>query len=192
MRPNVFLAGALLVLCSIPVMAQNNNDAAMMEAMMKAGTPGEPHKKLDQFIGTWDTKLTMWMAPGAPPMSSSGVTENKWTFGNRYMEANFKGNFMGMPFEGRGFTGYDNVKKQYWGTWMDNMSTAMMLSTGWMPDGKTFMFSGSMVDPMTAKDSRVEEKLTVADADHHMMEMWGPAQDGTMYKMMEIQYSRKK
>ena len=192
MKLRICLAGALLVVCSFPVIAQQPSEAAMMEAMAKAGTPGDPHKKLDTFVGTWNTRINMWMAPGAPAMSSEGTSENKWTMGGRYLEQRFKSNFMGMPFEGIGYTGYDNVKKQYWGTWMDNMSTAMMSSTGWMMDGKTWMFSGSMVDPMSGKDSRVEERITVVDNDHHTMEMFGPSMDGVMYKMMEIHYTRKK
>ena len=193
MRLKVCLAGALLVLCSIPLVAQNsNNDAAAMEAMMKAATPGAPHKALDAFSGTWNTKIQMWMAPGAPPATSEGTSENKMVMGGRYLQQSFKGNFMGMPFEGMGYTGYDNVKKQYWGTWMDNMSTGMMLSTGWSPDNKTFMFTGSMADPMTGKDTRAEERITIVDNDHHTMEMWGPGPDGAMYKMMQIEYARKK
>lgn len=192
MKLKICLAGALLVVSSLSVIAQQPSEAAMMEAMAKAGTPGDPHKKLDAFAGTWNTKINMWMAPGAPVMSSDGTSENKWIMGGRYLEQRFKGNFMGTPFEGVGYTGYDNVKKQYWGTWMDNMSTAMMSSTGWMMDGKTWMFSGTMVDPMSGKDSRVEERITVVDNDHHTMEMFGPSMDGVMYKMMEIHYKRKK
>lgn len=189
MRLKVFLAGALLVVSSLPMLAQ---DAAMMEAMVKAATPGDPHKKLDQFAGTWSTKISMWMAPGTQPMVSEGTAENRMAFGGRYLEQRFKGDFMGMTFEGLGYTGYDNVKKQFWGTWMDNMSTGMMSSTGWMPDNKTWIFSGTAPDPMTGKDARVEERITVVDSDHHTMEMFGAAPDGTMFKMMEIQFTRKK
>jgi hypothetical protein len=188
-----FLALALLVVCAFPLAAQQMDEKAMMEAMARAGTPGDPHKRLEPFVGSWNTKVTMWMAPGAPPMTSEGTAESKWAMGGRYLEQRFKGNFQGMQMEGLGFTGYDNVKKQYWGTWMDNMSTAMMMTTGWMLDGKTWMFSGSMADPMTGKDTRMEERITVVDNDHHVMEMWGPSMtDGAMYKMMEIHYHRKK
>jgi hypothetical protein len=191
MRLKTCLAGALIVLFAAAAVAQDM-DPKMMEAMMKAATPGEPHKKLSEFAGTWNTKLSMWMAPGAPPMSTEGTTESKLIMGGRYLEQRFNGNFMGMPFEGIGYTGYDNIRKQYWGTWMDNMSTVMMSSTGWSPDPKTYMFTGSMPDPMTAKETRMEERITIKDANNHLLEMWGPAPDGTMYKMMEITYSRKK
>jgi hypothetical protein len=168
-------------------------DPAAMQAMMAAGTPGDPHKKLDAMIGTWDTKVTTWMMPGADPITGTGTSMNSWVMGGRYLEQRFKGEFAGMPFEGLGFTGYDNVKKQYWGSWMDNMSTAVMISNGSLAaDGKTWTFEGSFPDPMTGKDLAVKEKVTVVDADHHTMEMWMPGPDGTMFKSMEIAYSRKK
>ena len=198
MKNRVYIAGAVLLAFAFAAFADDppkkpEMDPAMMEAMMKAMMPGEPHKKLDGMAGTWDTKITMWMMPGMDPTSSTGTSENKWIMGGRYLEQRFTGSFMGMPFEGIGYTGYDNIKKQYFGTWMDNMSTGVMMSTGAMGgDGKTWNFTATMPDPMTGKDSTVEEKIVVVDADHHTMEMWGPAPDGRNYKMMEIAYSRKK
>jgi len=165
----------------------------MMEAMMKAGTPGDPHKKLDGMVGSWDTKIMLWMMPGMDPMMSTGTSTNQWVMGGRYLEQRFKGDFAGMAFEGVGYTGYDNVKKQYWGTWMDNMSTSMMTSTGTVSaDGMTWEFDATMADPMTGKDATSKEKITVKDADHHTMEMWSAGPDGKMFKNMEIAYSRKK
>ena len=204
MKLKVYLTGAVLCLFAFTAVAQHDHsshgaakkpemDPAMMEAMMKAGTPGDPHKKLDGMVGSWDTKITMWMMPGMDPMNSTGTSTNQWVMGGRYLEQRFKGDFAGMPFEGVGYTGYDNVKKQYWGTWMDNMSTGMMTSTGSVSaDGKTWEFDATMADPMTGKDSVAKEKITIADADHHTMEMWVPGPDGKMFKNMEIAYSRKK
>ena len=197
------LAGALALVFTCSAFAQHDHqqapaakpqmDPAMMEAMMKAAMPGDAQKLLDTMTGSWTAKVTTWMMPGADPMVMEGTAENKWIMGGRYLQENFTGNFMGMPFEGVGYTGYDNVKKHYWGTWMDNMSTSMMTTTGATSDaGKSWTFTGSMADPMTGKDSKVDEKITVADADHHTMEMWGPGPDGKMYKSMEIAYSRKK
>ena len=45
---------------------------------------------------------------------------------------------------------------------------------------------------MSGKDTPFEEHLTISDTDHHTLEMYGPAPDGKMVKMMEINYSRKK
>ena len=193
-----WLAGALLLACASGAFAQHDHDKkpAMdpaTAAMVAAGTPGAAHKTLDAMVGSWETKASFWMAPGAPPMTSDGTSENRWVMGGRYLEQRFKGSFGGMPFEGLGYTGYDNVKKQYWGTWMDSMSTAIMTTTGTAStDGKTWSFTGSMTDPMTGKDIQVDEKVFVTDADHHTFEMWMPGPDGKSYKSMEIVYSRKK
>jgi hypothetical protein len=199
MKIRVLIATALLVLCT-GVYAQEQqkkemppDQKAAMDAMMKAMTPGDAHKLLDGMAGTWDAKVSMWMDPSQPPQVSTGVSENSWVLGNRELMQKFSGNFMGMPFSGVGYTGYDNVKKQYWGTWMDSMSTGMMMSIGNTADnGKTWKFTSSMPDPMTGKDAPIDEKVTVIDKDHHTMEMWSPGPDGKMFKMMEIEYTRHK
>lgn len=166
---------------------------AEMDAMMKAATPGEAHKKLSPMAGSWTVEVKMWMAPGAPPTAGNGSAENSWALDGRWLEQHFTGTFMGMPFTGIGYTGYDNIKKKYVGTWMDTMTTSMMVSDGKADaDGKSITFSSTMDDPMTGKSSPVKEKVTVVDDDHHTLEMWGAAPDGKMFKMMEIAYTRKK
>jgi hypothetical protein len=190
--------GLVLVFVCSAALAQHDHgaqkpamDPAMMEAMMKAGSPGAPHKALDVFAGKWDTKVTMWMAPGADPMTMTGTSETRWIMGGRILEQKFNASFMGMPYEGAGYSGYDNVKQRYWATWMDSMSTGFFLTTG-TADGNTWSYSGMMPDPMTGKDVRSDSKVIVKDADHHVMEMWGPGPDGKMYKNMEMTYTRKK
>ena len=200
MKIRVLFATVLLLLCTSAFAQQpdQKKDAApdqkaMMDAMMKAMTPGDAHKLLDTMAGTWDVKVSMWMDPSQPPQVSAGTSVNSWVLGNRELMQKFDGTFMGMPFSGVGYTGYDNIKKQYWGTWIDTFTTSLMVTTGNTTDnGKTWKFTGMMPDPMTGKDTPSEERLTVVDKDHHTMEMWGPAPDGKMFKMMEIAYTRHK
>jgi hypothetical protein len=109
------------------------------------------------------------------------------------VQQNFEGSMMGQPFSGMGYAGYDNITKKYTGTWMDSMGTAMMNSTGKADaSGKVLTYTAMVNDPMTGKLCKITEKVTVADNDHHMMEMWGPDPSGKNYKMMEITYVRKK
>jgi hypothetical protein len=197
MKVKLWLVLALLIACTAVAQEQKQpqmsaEEKAQMDAWQKYMTPGEGHKALDQMVGTWDTKVTMWQKPGAQPAVSTGVSENRWVLGNRYVEEHFKGTFMGMPFEGIGYTGYDNAKKQYLGTWMDNFGTGVMTSSGNTTDRKVWTFKSSSTDPMTGKDMPVESRMTFADADHHTFEMFSPGPDGKMFKMMEIAYTRKK
>jgi hypothetical protein len=169
------------------------DEKAVMEAMMKAATPGEQHKKLEPFAGTFDTKLKFWMDPSKPPEETGGKTESKWVLGNRYLEQRYEGTFMGQPFSGLGYTGYDNVSKKYIMKWMDTQSTGVMDMTGkWDPTGKVMTFSGTVIDPLTGKPCKITEKITVTDNDHHSFEMWGPDPTGKNYKMMEATYTRTK
>jgi len=172
--------------------AMDEKTKAMMAAWEKAGTPGENHKKLEPFVGTFDTKVKSWMAPGAPPEESVGVSESRWVLENRFVETRFEGSMMGQPFTGLGYTGYDNIKKKYIGSWMDSMGTSMMTSLGDSDaTGKVMNFSIAYDDAVTGKPMKMKEKVTIVDNDHYTMEMWGPAPDGKMFKMMEISYTRK-
>jgi len=200
MKLKVYLGLCAILLLSLTSLAQTQTkkemsaeEKAAMDAMMKAATPGDAHKKLASMVGTWDVTVKMFPQPGAPAQESKGSSENKWVLGGRWVQENFTGDFMGMPFSGIGYTGYDNIKKQYIGTWMDSMSTSMMASSGTADaSGKSYEFSSTMDDPMSGKSMPVKSKVTVTDDDHHSMEMWSPGPDGKMFKMMEINYTRKK
>ena len=169
------------------------DEKMMMEMMAKVATPGEAHKKLEPFVGTFDTKLKMWMDPSKPPEETPGKTETKWVLGNRYLEQHYTGSFMGQPFSGIGYVGYDNVTKKYQMNWMDTAATGVMFMTGkWDATGKILTWSGTMVDPMSNKPQKYTQKVTVIDNDHHNWEMWGPDMAGKTYKMMEASYTRAK
>ncbi len=197
-RTSYVLSIALLALSTAsfaadaPKKGPTAHEKAEMEAMMKAGTPGEAHQKLAPMIGTFDVKVTMWNTPTAPPMESTGKSVNTWVLGNRWVAENFEGNFMGMPFVGIGYTGYDNVTKQYQGTWMDSMSTGVMTSTGKAEGDNAYSFDSTMPDPASGKNVPMKSKGTIVNKNKHVMEMWAPAPDGKMFKMMEITYTRKK
>jgi len=168
---------------------------AAMDMMMKLATPGEAHKKLDVLVGTWNTKITMWMDPdpSKQPMISEAVSENKWVLGGRFLEQRSEGKFMDMPFSGLGYTGYDNYKKKYLGVWMDNFGTTMMNSTGsFDASGKIMRSTSRMDDFTTGKVVTNRTNLTFVSKDEVKMEMFGPGPDGKEYRMMEIVYTRKK
>jgi len=166
---------------------------AMMDAWAKFATPGEGHKALAGMVGTWDAEVTSWMEPGQPPTKSKGTSENRMVLGGRWVESKFTSEMMGQPFEGLGYTGYDNYKKKYIGTWQDNMSTAVMISEGTMDAaGKVMTSTSTMDDVMTGKKAEVKMTTTIVSPDHHVFEMWGPGPDGKVAKQMQIDYRRRK
>ncbi|MEO6542149.1 MAG: DUF1579 domain-containing protein [Ferruginibacter sp.] len=171
------------------------DSATMMKAMMDYGTPGEMHKMLASWNGTWNGETTMWESEGAAPKKSTGTAVNTMIYDGKYQSSTHKGNMMGMPFEGMSITGYDNASKKFVSTWIDNWSTGIMTMTGdWNAAAKTLTMSGTMPDMCRpGKMCTMKEVLTIIDDNTQKMEMSGPdPKTGKEYKMMEINLTRKK
>lgn len=169
-------------------------EKAMMEAWMKAATPGEHHKHLAMMEGNWKTASKMWMAPGAAPTESTGTCENKMALDGRYLHQDCTGPSMmpGMPdFHGMGVTGYDNVQKKYVGTWTDNMTTGIMMATGTCEEGgKVHKMSGEYVDPMTMKTKKFRWVSKTISPGKEIFEFYDEGPDGKEFKTMEITYTK--
>lgn len=165
----------------------------MMEAWMKAATPGEPHKKLEAMAGTWEAKSKAWMDPTKPPEETTGTMEMKSVLGGRFLEQRYEGTMMGHPFSGIGYVGYDNYKKRYTSMWIDSSATSIMTMLGAPdPKGTTVVYTGTVDDVVMKKQVKVKAIEKTIDADNFTYEMWGPAPDGKMVKWIEIHYTRKK
>ena len=180
---------ALAAVCtSLSSTAQNSDD---MKAMMAYSTPGAIHQMLAKSAGTWNATVSMWMQPGTQPVSSSATCVNEMILGGRYLQSKNSGNFMGQPFEGIGLMGYDNAKKVFVNSWVDNMGTGIMNMTGtWDEATKSIKFSGTMVDPSSGKDMAFREVLHFVDDNNQVLEMYANA-GGQEMKTMEVKYVRK-
>lgn len=165
----------------------------MMKAWQTYMTPTEVHKMIAQSDGEWVGEVSQWMTPDAKPTISKCISTNRMVMGGRYQVSDFKGEFMGMPFEGMSTLAFDNAKKVFISTWIDNMGTGLMVMQGtWDDKTKSINLKGTMVDPMTGKDTKAEEKFTLIDDNTQMMEMFAPRPDGKgMFKTMVIKFSRR-
>ena len=159
--------------------------------MMEYATPGNNHKMLAKMEGTWSANITFWMQPGAPPMTTTATAVNEMILGGRYLQSKNTGMMMGQPFEGIGVTGYDNAKKVYVATWIDNFGTGIMTMTGnWDDASKAIVFTGSEVDPASGKDYPIRQVVRNPDDNTQIMEMYA-TMGGKEMKTMEIKYVRK-
>lgn len=165
-------------------------EQAMMEKMMAAGVPGEPHAWLSSMAGSWEFSGTFWMGPGGTETQSTGTIERSMALGGRVLVEKVTSEFEGQPFEGHGMLGYDNVSKQYWGTWNDNMMTGIMTSWGSCEAGKCeFQMKG--YDPMTGEYTTTRG-VSEHTADREVHTAWAKGPDGKEWKTMELVYTRKK
>ncbi len=193
---NVKTIGSLLLLalagCHSTGPKEPPSEEQMMASWMAFATPGEAHKALAPRVGNWNMKVRMFMSPDAPPSESTGTSTMQWVMDGRYIQDTTTGEFNGQPFHGSGLTGYDNMKKAYVNTWIDNMGTAILVSEGsYDPRTKTFTYTGTMPDAMVANDY-VEARTveTWKDDDHFVLRSYGPGPDGEEALAMEIEYTR--
>ena len=168
-------------------------DSATMAKNSEAyRTPGEAHQMMASWSGTWNGEVTMWMAPDAPPSKSTATAVNKMILGGRYQQSTIKGRLNGQPFEGMSTLAYDNEKKMYIATWIDNMGTGLMVSQGpWDAASKSITLTGRMTDPASRKEVEFREIFKPIDNNYQVAEMYATGPDGKEFKTMEIKYTRK-
>ncbi|MCW3467207.1 DUF1579 domain-containing protein [Chitinophaga nivalis] len=184
------LTAALCLLISTAALAQQDA-AATQKAWAAYMTPGPMHEKMAATNGDWSSTMTFWESPGAAPQTSTGNCSYKMILGGRYQESRFLGDFMGMPFEGIGTMAYDNARKLFISTWMDNMGTGIIVLEGnWEEAEKAVVLKGKCQDPISGKPMVVKELLKWQDNNHHSMEMFREV-DGKEFKDMEIKFTRK-
>ncbi|MFC3550630.1 DUF1579 domain-containing protein [Lysobacter cavernae] len=194
---------ALALLVALPLAAKEPKAAepprmtagqqAMMEAWEKASSPGAQHQQLAAMAGTWSVKQQMWMDPKSPPMVQTGSATTTAVFGGRHLRQDYRGEWMGKPFEGVGYTGYDNVTGKYYSSWMDSGSTGLFVAHGDYDSArKTYTFKGEMADAAQGGAKvPIRDVLRIVDDDHHTFEMY-ETRDGKEAKVMQLDYTRQK
>lgn len=163
-----------------------------MQKWMEYMTPGKEHQEMAMMDGEWVYTSKMWMDPSAPPIESSGTASCEMLMGERYSKMTVKGNIMGMDFTGESITAFDNAKKVWMSTWIDNFGTGILYMEGKYDDAtKKYIYRGKGVDPTTGLDEEMIQTVRMADENIYVMEMFN-VKDGEEIKNMELIYTRKK
>lgn len=178
---------------------------AMQEGMKKwlaTIRPGEHHKHLEQFVGSWDTTMKVWWGgPGSPATETKGRSDVKWVLGKRFIMEEHHGEFVmpdeigamkNVPYEGIGMTGYNNGRNVFESFWTSNLTTEMLTMRGGVdPSGKLFRYFGQMDEPTLGIVGRtVKYVTTIINDDKHVFEIID-LHAGDDYKVIEITYTRR-
>jgi len=155
---------------------------------------------LESGVGAWAYSVKWWMSPDAAPSESTGTSLARAVMGGRYIVTDHTGKMqtpgpdgkvMDMEFKGMAVEGYDNVKKKFVSSWIDNMGTGIMNSQGTYDAGtKTFTYLAEY-EPMPGMKTRMRQLIKVTDKDHRTMAFFEDRGTGKEVKTMEIKYTRK-
>ena len=176
---------------------------AMMKKMEAACKAGKEHAQLAKAAGKWDITVKIWgMGPAAPPMVSKGTAEIESIHDGKFIKETLKydmvmpdadGNMGTKTVTGFSIMGYNNFRKLYETVYFDNISTSFIQMSGTSPPGsnKVFLY-GLMDEPMLDMVGRtIKAVATAVSDDKHLFELYDLAA-GENYKVIEIEYVRKK
>ncbi|MDI9237856.1 DUF1579 family protein [Lysobacter sp. LF1] len=154
-----------------------------------AGTVGDEHRRLGELAGLWAVRQSLWLTPGQPPRVDAGTAEFSIVLGGRALRQDLRVS-SDAPFQGIGHTGFDNVSRTYFTSWMDvNFTDLLVLRGEYDEASHTYRFSGSM----TGADGThvpTREELRVVDA-NHLLARYFETKHGTETLVVELAYSRR-
>jgi hypothetical protein len=191
LRSILFVAAAAAI--AVPVLAQEGqpDQDAMMKAYLQASMPGPGHALLAKMAGDFTYTMTMYDDP-AHPTVTTGTSTKTMIMGGRYLQETDTGEMMGMPFNGMGFTTYNNTTQKYETVWFDNMSSYFMACEDGTLDGNVMTMNFTYMDPVAKTTMKVKTTTTVVDDGHHTMTYSMTMPDGSETKMFEMAYVKKK
>lgn len=164
----------------------------MEKAWTSIMTPGPEHDILASENGTWNEEILFYPQPGAAPKKAQAVCVNEMILGGRFQRSTHIGNIMGMPLEGECISGYDNGRKVFFSTWIDNMGTDMMYSEGrYDAEKKCIEYIGTCTDPTSGKIMGCKQYLIFRDPNAMTLERYIAAPQGEEFMSMEIRFTRK-
>ncbi len=172
-------------------------DAKTQEMMAKwqaYASPSAKHKILDALVGQWNHSGKWWMDPNGPPETFAGTSEIKWILGGRFLQhtAQGPGEKGHPPFEGMGYTGFDNSSEKYQTMWIDNMGTGMMRGEGTYDAAKKELNERGTFSNHVVASSDYRGVFRFIDDDHYKYEFYSSGPDGKEFLSMSIDYKRKK
>jgi len=192
----VFIALIALVWATLPLAAEEKPKPGMgmeeMAAAMAAGAPGEHHEHLAKLVGQWQVRIKMFPPEeDAVPIESRGMVVNTMVMGGRFLQADYKGEFMRQKVLGMGLDGYDSAKKKHVGIWVDDMATALNYFEGeCSDDGKVMTMYSTGVDPQSGQAVTFRGVTTIKSTSMFTYEQSMKMGDGEFVSAMQAIYTK--
>lgn len=167
----------------------------MMKRWEEAATPGEAHKLLNHLVGKWEVTSRMWFeGPGKPPIESKSASESKWIMDGRFVQEEATAQMMGQIHKSLNIIGYDNIKKKYVTSHIENMGTSIYTAEGTLDQtGKVMTMFGKFDDPATGERDKLLKFVTrLIGPDKYVFEMYDMVGTPDEFKSMEMTYVRKR
>jgi hypothetical protein len=153
--------------------------------------PDAERGTLEAQAGTWDATVEAFLAPG-PPTTSSAVETNHLACDGRWLVTEFKGSFMGQPFEGHGVLGWDTFRKKLVGSWVDSAAAGLQTIEGaFDPEARILTLLAEGPD-LSGKVVTSREITEWKSPDVRVLTIFNPGTLGKESIALRITYKRRK
>ncbi len=191
----LIFSSAIVALCfstaSIRAQDQAQDAAAAQAEFLDALKLAPEHAHLKSHVGKWTTEMkTYFEGPDSAAVSKGSATFTL-LYDGRYLQQVFKGEFAGVPFQGRGLTGFDKTKKKFVSTWIDNFETGILTMEGTY-DEKTKTMTEVGISHSAEGETKMKNVTKQIDKDTVLFSMYMTPPGGTEALGMEITYRRVK
>jgi hypothetical protein len=162
------------------------------EQMQALIAPGEPHKKLAMFEGTWNQDVTIH-TPGAEPTKLTTTATYKPILDGRFVMGHYTGSdYKGSPFEAYDIVGYDAFRNEYFSIWLTNHSTSATNYSGeFNKAGEVLTMTGKYDDTMTgAQNQPAKTRIRSVDDNTLEYEYHTKGPDGKFVLAVEVKATR--
>lgn len=199
----VVMISAALAVCAGVVIAQQGTSKQKsqqgrqvvsgtpeMQAWMEAMRLTENHNFFRPLAGSWNAQMTVFMDNGEKAQGQ-GTCAITGTFGGRYLTSTFNGTLQGRAYQGVQTFGYNNLKRQFESTWIDNMSTGIAFSSGnFDQNTRTFSMASEVDDAFTGERRVQTEETRIINDNQFSFTIFQTTSGGQRSKTLEIQYTR--
>src|SRR5262249_43491407 len=146
----------------------------------KAAAPARDQAWLEQLVGEWDVKFSIYIQPDQPPAESSG-TDSVRALGAHWVVAETKTTMMGAAYHGILSLGYNAQKKQFGGTWIDSMGGHLWVYQGTLNDAGDTLTLDTQGPSLQSPDqtARYREVIQITGEDRRTFTSSIEAGDGT-------------
>lgn len=155
--------------------------------------PGENHKKLERFLGQWDTETRMILHTG-PSAPEKGTATYRWLMEGRWLQGETSGTMMGLPMRTFSILGYDNFKMSYVTATVNSFDTGLNTAEGDMdPSDKALLSYGTIDEYLTGEhDKMVKYVWRFPSADEMILEIHDLPIGEKNTQVIEIRFRRHK
>jgi hypothetical protein len=161
-----------------------------MRQLHEFSMPGPMHQKFNEWSGHWQERIKSWIKEGGKPAEYQLMCDCRPIMDGRFLLTEVRGVVNGMPYEGQEILGWDNARKIYVSSWIDNQGTGIMNMEGSFDEASnTITFRGSVSSPSSPEPVKVRVVWKIKSPSQIEKEFY-VEREGKESKTMEVNMMR--